>query len=95
MIKFAYVVPEEEAGFTKYIVVTLDGYKSGVILDAVMNFVQNLLRTICTNFISTIFGYVFSFWLGRNSDALQSKSLAETMRSIDFSFNGVMLQCAL
>ena len=27
---------EEEAGFTKYIEVTLDGYKSGVILDGVM-----------------------------------------------------------
>ena len=26
MIKFAYVVPEDEAGFTKYIEVTLDGY---------------------------------------------------------------------
>ena len=38
MIKLAYVVPEEEAGFTKYIEVTLDGYKSGVILDAVMKF---------------------------------------------------------
>ena len=38
MIKFSYVVPEEEAGFTKYIEVTLDGYKSGVILDAVMKF---------------------------------------------------------
>ena len=39
MIKFAYVTPEDEAGFTtKYIEVTLDGYKSGVILDAVMKF---------------------------------------------------------
>ena len=42
MIKFAYVVPEEEAGFTKYIEVTLDGYKSGlksgVILDVVIKF---------------------------------------------------------
>ena len=38
MIKYAYVVPEDEAGFTKYIEVTLDGYKSGVILDAVMKF---------------------------------------------------------
>ena len=36
MIKFAYVVPEDEAGFAKYIEVNLDGYKSGVILDAVM-----------------------------------------------------------
>ena len=36
MIKFAYVVPEEEAGFTKYIEVTLDSYRSGVILDEVM-----------------------------------------------------------
>ena len=35
MIKSAYVVLEDEAGFTKYIEVTLDGYKSGVILDAV------------------------------------------------------------
>ena len=43
MIQFAYVVPEEEAGFTKYIEVTLDGYKSGVILDAVMKFVHNFL----------------------------------------------------
>ena len=38
MIKFAYVVPEHEAGFTKYIEVTLDDYKSGVILDTVMKF---------------------------------------------------------
>ena len=36
MIKFAYVVPEDEVCFTKYIEVTLDGYKSGIILDAVM-----------------------------------------------------------
>ena len=38
MIKFAYVVPEEEAGFTKYIAVTLDSHKSGVILDTIMKF---------------------------------------------------------
>ena len=38
MIKFTYVVSEDEAGFTKYIEVTLDGYKSGVILDAVLKF---------------------------------------------------------
>ena len=38
MIKFAYVAPEEEAGFTKYIELTLDGDMSGVILDAVMKF---------------------------------------------------------
>ena len=38
MIKFAYVVPEDEAGFTKYIEVTLDSHRSGVILDAVMKF---------------------------------------------------------
>ena len=38
MIKFAYVVPEEEAGFTKYIEVTLDSYRSGVIRDGVMKF---------------------------------------------------------
>ena len=36
MIKFAYVVPEEEAGFTKYIEVPLDSYRSGVIQDGVM-----------------------------------------------------------
>ena len=36
MIKFAYVVLEDEAGFTKYIEVTLDGYNSGVILDGIM-----------------------------------------------------------
>ena len=36
MIKFAYVVPEEEAGFTKYIEVTLDSYRSGHLLDRVM-----------------------------------------------------------
>ena len=36
MIKFAYVVLEEEAGFTKYIEVTFEGYKSDVILNAVM-----------------------------------------------------------
>ena len=29
MIKFVYVVPEDEEGFTKYIEVTLYGYKSG------------------------------------------------------------------
>ena len=46
MIKFAYVIPEEEAGFTKYIEVTLDSYRSGVILDGVVEFVQNLFRTI-------------------------------------------------
>ena len=38
MIKFAYVVPEDEAGFTKYIEVILDSYRSGVILDGVMKF---------------------------------------------------------
>ena len=37
MIKFAYVVPEE-VGFTKYIDVTLDSHKSGVILDGIMKF---------------------------------------------------------
>ena len=37
MIKFAYVVLEEE-GYTKYIEVTLDSYRSGVILDGVMKF---------------------------------------------------------
>ena len=36
MIKFAYVVQEDEAGFTKYIEVTLDGHRSGVTLDGVM-----------------------------------------------------------
>ena len=36
MIKFAYVVLEDEAGFTKYIEVTLNSYRSGVILDGVM-----------------------------------------------------------
>ena len=36
MIKFAYVVTEDEAGFTKYIEVTLDSCRSGVILDGVM-----------------------------------------------------------
>ena len=38
MIKFAYVVPEEVAGFTRYIEVTLDSHKSGVILDGIMKF---------------------------------------------------------
>ena len=38
MIKFAYVVPEEEADFTKYIEVTLEGHNSGVILDGIMKF---------------------------------------------------------
>ena len=38
MIKFAYVVLEEEAGFTKYIEVTLDSHNSGVILDGMMKF---------------------------------------------------------
>ena len=38
MIKFAYVVLEDEADFTIYIEVTLDGYRSGVIVDGVMKF---------------------------------------------------------
>ena len=38
MIKLAYVVLEDEASFTKYIEVTLDSYRSGVILDRVMKF---------------------------------------------------------
>ena len=38
MIKYAYVVPNDEAGFTKYIEVTLDSCRSGVILHAVMKF---------------------------------------------------------
>ena len=38
---------EDEAGFTKYIEVTLGGYKSGVILDAVMKFCpESFFRTI-------------------------------------------------
>ena len=37
MIKFAYVVADE-AGSTKYIEVTLDSYRSGVIQDGVMKF---------------------------------------------------------
>ena len=36
IIKFAYLVPEDEAGFTKYIEVTLNSYRSGVILDGIM-----------------------------------------------------------
>ena len=36
MMKIAYVVPEDEAGFTKYIEVTLNTYISGVILDGEM-----------------------------------------------------------
>ena len=38
MIKFAYVVPEDEEGFIKHIEVTLDDYRSGVIPDRVMKF---------------------------------------------------------
>ena len=38
MTKFAYVVPEEEVGSTKYFVVTLEDHRSGVILDGVMKF---------------------------------------------------------
>ena len=38
MIKFAYVALEDEAGFTKYIEVTLDSCRSGVILDGIMKF---------------------------------------------------------
>ena len=38
MIKFAYVVLEDKVGFTKYIEATLDGYRSGAILDGVMKF---------------------------------------------------------
>ena len=38
MIKFAYIVLEDVAGFTKYIEVTLDCHRSGVILDGVMKF---------------------------------------------------------
>ena len=36
MTKFAYVVSEEEAGFTKYIEVTLGTHNSGVILNGIM-----------------------------------------------------------
>ena len=36
MIKFANVVTEDEVGFTKYIGVALDSYRSEVILDGVM-----------------------------------------------------------
>ena len=36
MIKFAYVVPEEEVGLTKYVEVTLEICRSGVILDGVL-----------------------------------------------------------
>ena len=42
MIKFAYVVAEDKAGFTKYIEVTLDGHRSGVIRDGVMKFCPEL-----------------------------------------------------
>ena len=38
MIKFAYVELEDEAGFTKYIEITLDSYSFGAILDGVMKF---------------------------------------------------------
>ena len=39
MIKFAYVVPEDEAGSTKYVEVTLNScYRSGIIQDGVMKF---------------------------------------------------------
>ena len=38
MINFAYVVPKEEAGFTKYIEVTLESYRFGVILHRAMKF---------------------------------------------------------
>ena len=38
MIKFAHVVLEDEAGFTKYIEVPLDSYRSGITLDGVMKF---------------------------------------------------------
>ena len=36
MIKSTKVVPEDEAGFTKYIEVSLNSHRSGVILDGVM-----------------------------------------------------------
>ena len=38
MIKFAYVVPEDEAGFTKYIEVTLDCHRFEILLDGAMKF---------------------------------------------------------
>ena len=38
MIKFVNVVPEEVADFTKYIEVTLESYRYGVILHRVMKF---------------------------------------------------------
>ena len=41
MIKFAYVVPEDEAGFTKYIEVTLDSLRSAVLLYGVAKYFQN------------------------------------------------------
>ena len=37
MIEIAYVVPEYESSFTKYIEVILNSYRSGVIVDGVMN----------------------------------------------------------
>ena len=36
MIKFAYIVPEDEVGFTKYMDIILNSYGSGVILDGVL-----------------------------------------------------------
>ena len=46
MIKFAYVVLEDEAGFPKYIEVTLDSCRSGVTLDGVMKVYLEPFRTI-------------------------------------------------
>ena len=42
MVAFAYVVPGDEAGFTKYIEVTLDNFRCGVILDGVIKFCSEL-----------------------------------------------------
>ena len=56
MIKFAYVELEDEAGFTKYIEVTLDGYRSGILLDGVMKFCpEQSEQMLLVTFLATSF----------------------------------------
>ena len=46
MIKFAYVVLEDEVGFIMYIEVPLDNYRSGILLHGVMKFCPEPFRII-------------------------------------------------
>ena len=58
-IKFAYVVPEDKAGITKYIEVTVDSYRSGDILDGTMKFLGQSEQMLLVAFLdkSFLFGH--------------------------------------